>query len=102
GGGTEPAVGYALTYPLGGVLGIIAVHLEMGRPRTTPREPGAAAVARRSALTIVVGRRARLAEVPGAAEEAVRFSFWRHGGSVGGAGGGGGGGAGGHGGGGGG
>jgi putative transport protein len=31
---------------------------------------------------VVVGRRTRLAEVPGAAEELVRFSFWRHGRSV--------------------
>ena len=36
GGGTEPAVGYALSYPLAIVLGIIAVHVEMSRPRVTP------------------------------------------------------------------
>jgi putative transport protein len=82
GGGTEPAVGYALTYPLGVVFGIIAVHLEMGRRRVTPRDPGSAAVAGLTDLTVVVGRRARLAEVPGAAEELVRFSYWRHGRSV--------------------
>ena len=40
GGGTEPAVGYALTYPLGVVLGIIAVHLEMGRPAPRHGTPG--------------------------------------------------------------
>jgi putative transport protein len=69
GGGTEPAVGYA-------------VHLELGRRRVTPRDPGSAAVAGLTDLTVVVGRRARLAEVPGAGEELVRFSFWRHGRSV--------------------
>jgi putative transport protein len=72
GGGTEPAVGYALTYPIGIVLGIIAVHLELGRRRVTPRDPGSAAVADLTDLTVVVGRRARLAEVPGAAEGLVR------------------------------
>jgi putative transport protein len=53
----------------------------MGRRRVRPRDPGSAAVAGLTDLTIVVGRRARLAEVPGA-EERVRFSFWRRGGSV--------------------
>jgi putative transport protein len=54
----------------------------MGRPRATPRDPGSAAVSGLTDLTVVVGRRARLAEVPGAAEELVRFSFWRRGRSV--------------------
>jgi putative transport protein len=54
----------------------------MGRRRATPKDSGSAAVSGLTDLTIVVGRRARLAEVPGAAEERVRFSFWRHGRSV--------------------
>jgi putative transport protein len=82
GGGADPAVGYALTYPLGVVLGIIAVHLEMRSRRVTPRDPGSAAVSGLTDLTVVVGRQARLADVPGVAEAAVRFSFWRHGRSV--------------------
>jgi putative transport protein len=64
------------------VLGIIAVHLEMGRPRDTPKDPGSAAVSGLTDLTVVVGRRARLPDVPGAAEGRVRFSFWRRGGSM--------------------
>jgi putative transport protein len=54
----------------------------MGRRRATPRDPESAAVSGLTDLTIVVGRRARLAEVPGVAEKRVRFSFWRRGGSV--------------------
>lgn len=78
GGGTEPAVGYALTYPLAVVFGIVAVNLEMSRQRATPKDPASAAVSGLTDLTIIVGRRARLADVPGVAEGLVRFSFWRH------------------------
>lgn len=82
GGGTEPAVGYALSYPLAIVLGIISVHVQMGRKRDTPKDPGSAAMAGLSDLTVVVGRRTALSEVPGVAEGLVRFSYWRHGDKV--------------------
>jgi putative transport protein len=78
----DPAVGYALSYPIGVILGILAVHLVMSRQRVTPKDLASAAAAGLTDLTVVVGRSARLADVPGAAEGLVRFSFWKHGGSV--------------------
>jgi putative transport protein len=78
-GNEDPAVGYALTYPVGVILGILAVHVEMSRRRSTPKDAPSAAAAGLTDLTIVVGRRANLADVPGVAEGEVRFSFWQHG-----------------------
>lgn len=81
-GSEDPAVGYALTYPIGVVLGILAVQLEMSRKRKSPKDKPSAAAAGLIDLTVVVGREARLIDVPGAAEGLVRFSFWSHDGSV--------------------
>jgi len=78
----DPAVGYALTYPIGVILGILAVHLQMSRPRVAPKDTTSAAAAGLTDLTVVVRRTARLADVPGVAQGLVRFSFWQHGGSV--------------------
>ena len=80
-GNEDPAIGYALTYPIGVVLGILAVHLQMNRPRSS-KDTTSAAAAGLTDLTVVVRRRARLADVPGAAEGLIRFSFWQHGDSV--------------------
>lgn len=82
GGSTDPAVGYALSYPIAIVLGIIAVHVEMSRRRETSRDPASAAVAGLSNLTVAVTRRAALVDVPGVAEGLVRFSYWRRGDKV--------------------
>ena len=82
GGGTDAAVGYALTYPAGVVLGIVLVHVAMIQKRRSPRDAGSAAGAGLTDLTVEVARRANLADVPGAARGDVRFSFWRHGDTV--------------------
>jgi putative transport protein len=81
-GNDDPAVGYALTYPIGVVLGILAVYLEMGRKRKSPKDKPSAATAGLTDLTVVVERQARLIDVPGASEGLVRFSFWSHDGAV--------------------
>jgi len=81
-GNNDPAVGYALTYPIGVVLGIVAVQLEMARRRKSPKDKPSASSGGLTDLTIVVGREARLVDVPGCAEGLVRFSFWQHAGSV--------------------
>jgi len=81
-GSEDPAVGYALTYPIGVVVGILAVHMEMRRQRSSPKDKPSAAASGLTDLTVTVTRTARLLEVPGVAEGLVRFSFWRHGGSV--------------------
>lgn len=81
-GSTDPAVGYALTYPSGVVLGILVIHVVMKRAASTPKDPPSVAAAGLTDLTVVVGRLANLADVPGAAAGDVRFSFWRHGDTV--------------------
>ena len=82
GGGTDAAVGYALTYPAGVVLGIVLVHLAMIQKRRSPRDPDSVAAAGLTDLTVEVARPANLADVPGAASGEVRFSFWRHGDTI--------------------
>ena len=82
GGSTDPAVGYALTYPLGVVLGIVVIHMVMKRTGSTPKDKPSAAASGLTDLTVVVARKTNLADVPGAAAGDVRFSFWRHGGTV--------------------
>lgn len=81
-GTLDPAVGYALTYPSGVILGILAVHLEMRRRRKTPKDKPSAAAAGLTDLTVVVEREARLIDVPGAAAGLVRFGFYQHEGTV--------------------
>jgi putative transport protein len=81
-GNEDPAVGYALTYPIGVILGILAVQLEMSRKRKSPKDKPSAAAAGLTDVTCVVEREAHLLDVPGAAEGLVRFSFWSHDGSV--------------------
>lgn len=81
-GTPDPAVGYALTYPIGVVLGILAIHLEMRGHRNPPQDPNSVAAAGLIDLTIVVEHATRLGDVPGAAEGLVRFSFLRHDGVV--------------------
>lgn len=76
-GTDDPAVGYALTYAIGVVAGILAVHVEMSRQGTD--HDGPAATEGLVDRTIVATRRARLSDVPGAGDGAVRFSFLRHG-----------------------
>ena len=82
GGGPDAAVGYALTYPAGVVLGIVLVHLAMIQKRRSPRDPDSVAAAGLTDLTVEVARPANLADVPGAASGEVRFSFWRHGDTI--------------------
>ena len=78
-GNTDPAVGYALTYPIGVVVAIVVIHMVMNSKRRSPKDPPSAAASGLVDLTVVVNRSAYLAEVPGAGSGAVRFSFWRHG-----------------------
>jgi putative transport protein len=80
-GNQDPAAGYALTYPIGVVLTILAIQLEMSRHRASPKDrPSAAAASPTSPSSSRVG--ARLMDVPGAAQGLVRFAFWQHDGAV--------------------
>src|SRR5690606_5780749 len=74
-GSGEPAVGYALGYPVGVVVALLVVSALVGRSWPGPRDPAPAASAGLVAVTAAVRRPTTLAEVPGYAEQAVRMSY---------------------------
>ncbi|HSK25957.1 MAG TPA: TrkA C-terminal domain-containing protein [Jiangellales bacterium] len=83
GGSEDPAVGYALSYPVAVLVGILAVQVVLGRRREGgSRDRPSAAATGLTDLTVVVSRRTRLLDVPGAAEGEVRFSYWQRGDDV--------------------
>ena len=74
-GNPEPAVGYALTYPFGVVLTIIAVSVILNRTWRSPKDPPVTAGQALVDFTIVVEHPTRVQDVPGFAEHLVRFSY---------------------------
>ena len=81
-GSGEPAVGYALGYPVGVVVALLVVSALVGRSWPGPRDPAPAASAGLVAVTAAVRRPTTLAEVPGYAEQAVRMSYLARDGKV--------------------
>lgn len=75
----EPAVGYALTYPFGVVLTIVAISVILNRNWACPKDQPPLAAAALVDFTIEVQRSARLSEVPGFGHDLVRFSYLRRG-----------------------
>lgn len=73
----EPAVGYALTYPFGVVLTIVAMSVILNRTWPCPKDQPPLAAQALVDFTIEVQRSARLSEVPGFGEQLVRFSYLR-------------------------
>jgi len=76
----EPAVGYALTYPIGVVVTIVVVSIVLGRSWPAPKDPLPAAGQNIIDLSVGVTRPARMRDVPGFAEHLVRFSYLARGG----------------------
>ena len=74
-GSTEPAVGYALAYPVGVTATILAVALVVGQRWRSPRDPQPAAGLGLEAVTAQVERATVLADVPGFAAGEVRMSY---------------------------
>lgn len=74
-GDDEPAVGYALGYPVGVTVAILAVAAVVGRRWPAPRDPAPAAGVGLEAVTAEVRRTTRLADVPGYADQDVRMSY---------------------------
>ena len=74
-GTQEPAVGYALTYPVGVVLTIVAVSIILNRSWRSPKDPPPLAGQRLVDLTVEVLHPIRMIDVPGFAEHEVRFSY---------------------------
>lgn len=75
----EPAVGYALSYPFGVVLTIVAMAVVLTRSWPCPKDQPPLAAQALVDFTIEVRRTARMSEVPGFAQHLVRFSYLRRG-----------------------
>jgi len=73
----EPAVGYALTYPFGVVLTIVALSIVLNRRWPCPKDQPPLAAQALVDFTIEVQRTAPLADVPGFDQHVVRFSYLR-------------------------
>ena len=74
-GTQEPAVGYAITYPLGVVLSIVAVAFLASRRWNSPKDPEPIAGQALVDFTLQVKRPAKMCDVPGFADHLVRFSY---------------------------
>lgn len=75
GGSQEPAVGYALSYPVGVILTIIAVALAVGRSWRAKRDPEPVARKGLVDISVEVQHPGPLRDVPGFADGSVRFSY---------------------------
>jgi len=74
-GTQEPAVGYAITYPLGVVLSIVAVAFLASRRWNSPKDPEPITGQALIDFTLEVKRSAKMCDVPGFADHLVRFSY---------------------------
>ena len=74
-GSSEPAVGYALTYPVGVTVAILVVAVVVGRRWPARRDPQPAAGVGLVALTAEVERETSIADVPGFAAGEIRMSY---------------------------
>lgn len=75
--GNEPAVGYALSYPFGVVLTIVAMSIVLNRSWPCPKDQPPPDLQALVDFTIEVQRGARMADVPGFADHQIRFSYLR-------------------------
>jgi putative transport protein len=74
-GSQEPAVAYALSYPAGVAVTILAVGVLLARPWRSSKDPASAAAAGLVDLSVEVVRATRLHDVPGYDHHLVRFSY---------------------------
>lgn len=82
GGSKDPAVAYALSYPVGVILTIIIVNLVMARSWSSAKDPAPAAADGLVDVSVEVDHPTQLAGVPGVAEGNLRFSYLSHDGDV--------------------
>lgn len=78
-GSDEPAVGYALGYPIAVVVGIIIVGLTLNRRFPAANDPAPTATVGLAAATGEVQRATSLRDVPGFAAQRVRMSYLERG-----------------------
>ncbi len=76
-GNQEPAVGYAISYPVGVVVTILVVAVVLGRSWPAPRDRPPAAGVGLVDISVEVLRPGPLADVPGFRDGTVRFSYLR-------------------------
>lgn len=74
-GTDEPAVGYALAYPVGVVVTILVVAVALSRPWSARADPDSAAGVGLVDISVAVDRPSRLCDVPGIREGTVRLSY---------------------------
>ena len=74
-GTEEPAVGYSLAYPVGVTVTILVVSVMLSRPWRARNDPDPAAGVGLVDISVEVENPGRLRDVPGFAEESVRFSY---------------------------
>lgn len=74
-GSTEPAVGYAIGYPLGTTVAILAVSMIVNKVWPSHRDPLPAASLGLDACTAQVNVRTKLVDVPGFADQSVLMSY---------------------------
>ena len=78
-GSTEPAVGYAISYPLGVLVTILIVSVIVGRKWGSPKDAAPAAGVGLVDISVEVSKPGPLDEAPGFADGSVRFSYLQRG-----------------------
>jgi putative transport protein len=81
-GSQEPAIGYALSYPVGVTLAILALAIVLTRPWQARRDPLPMAGRSLIDLSVEVEHPCRMQDVPGMGDHSVRFSYLSHDGQV--------------------
>jgi putative transport protein len=81
-GSQEPAIGYALSYPVGVTLAILALAIVLTRPWHTRRDPLPLAGRSLIDLSVEIEHPCRLQDVPGIGDHSVRFSYLSRDGQV--------------------
>ena len=74
-GSTEPAIGYALTYPVGVTVAILAVSVLVTRRWPAARDTASVAAQGLVDLSVAVRRPGPVRDVPGFGAHLVRFSY---------------------------
>jgi putative transport protein len=81
-GSQEPAIGYALSYPIGVTLAILALAIVLTRPWHARRDPLPLAGRSLIDLSVEIEHPCRLQDVPGIGDHSVRFSYLSRDGQV--------------------
>ena len=81
-GSQDPAIGYALSYPVGVTLAILALAIVLARSWQARRDPLPMAGRSLIDLSVEVEHPCRMEDVPGMGDHSVRFSYLSHDGQI--------------------